>query len=315
MIAVTADPVHLPVLLEETLATFEAGLGAEPEGLVVDATVGAGGHASALLERFEGIELLGLDWDPESLREAAVRLERFGARATLDRSPFGDFEAALERLGGRRPIALLADLGVCSLHLDRPERGFSFQADGPLDMRMNPDASRTAAEIVNEWSEEQLANLFFEEGGERRSRRAAAAVVTARRRVPFQRTAALADVIEQALGPGGKTHPATRCFQALRRAVNDEGPELEAGLAGAERALLPNGLLCLITFHSGEDGVVKRYLRDARRAGVFAEMERGAVAPERSERRRNRRARSARLRSALRTEGPARGIQGSEARP
>ncbi|MEO0651007.1 MAG: 16S rRNA (cytosine(1402)-N(4))-methyltransferase RsmH [Planctomycetota bacterium] len=301
-----SEPVHVPVLLDEVVATFRAALGPASSGVYVDATIGAGGHAAVLLDEFAGLELLGFDWDPDSLAEAERNLARFGARVTLDRSPLAEVEAAVARHTDRRPLGLMADLGVCSLHLDRADRGFSFQADGPLDMRMRPDAETTAAEIVNHWSEQALADLFFEEGGERRSRRAAAAIVQARRRASFQRTLPLADVIENALGPGGKTHAATRCFQALRRAVNDEGPQLDAGLSAAERLLAPGGLLCLITFHSGEDGVVKRFLRDARRDGVFAELERGAVAPERSEQRRNRRARSARLRSALRTEQPAR---------
>lgn len=315
MILVAEPPVHLPVLLGETLAAFEAGLGSDPEGVYIDGTVGAGGHARALLERFPRLGVLGLDRDPDSLAEAQRNLEPFGSRVELARSRLSAIEHTARELGVDRPLAILADLGVCSLHLDRSERGFSFQLDGPLDMRMDPEGELTAAEIVNQWSEGALADLFFHEGGERRSRRAAAAVVEARRRVPFRRTLALADVLERALGPGGRTHAATRCFQALRRAVNAEGFELEALLAAAERLLPAGGLLAVITFHSGEDGVVKRFMRDARRAGVFAESERGAVAPERSESRGNPRARSARLRSALRTELPPRQLDLGEARP
>jgi 16S rRNA (cytosine(1402)-N(4))-methyltransferase len=229
-------PVHLPVLLAEVLAGVEQAFGPDASGLFVDGTVGAGGHAAALLERFPRLELLGFDWDPDSLALAAQRLAPFGARASLRRARLSELEAHLADLD-RAPRLLLVDLGVCSLHFDRPERGFSVLADGPLDMRMDPRQETTAAELVARLSEEQLAELIWREGGEPRSRRVAHAIVEARRRVPFLRTGALAQLIERTLGPGGKIHPATRTFQALRRAVNREDLELEA--AGHDQLPFP----------------------------------------------------------------------------
>jgi len=299
----TSGAVHVPVLLEPLLAAARQHLGRAPRGLVVDGTLGAGGHATALLNTFEEIELLGLDWDPDSLTHGRAALAPFGTRARTARSRLADLGAALTRECGpaARPIAIIADLGVCSLHFDRPERGFSLQADGPLDMRMDPDLPSTAADIVNEWEEEQLADLFFHQGGERRARRVAKALVTARKRAPFLRTLALADLVERELGPGGRVHAATRVFQALRIVVNGEEAQLTGFLAAAEACLAPGGLLAVITFHSGEDGVVKRRLEDAARRGAFHVLTKKPIAPTHAEERANPRARSARLRLALRT--------------
>jgi 16S rRNA (cytosine1402-N4)-methyltransferase len=203
-----------------------------------------------------------------------------------------------------RPRAMLFDLGVSSLQLDRAERGFSFAADGPLDMRMDPERERTAADIVNAWDEADLADLFFYEGGETRSRAVARAIVESRRRAPFLRTAALADQIAGALGSrsprAGKVHPATRCFQALRRAVNEEGDELLAGLDAAEEWLEDGGRLVVISFHSGEDRSVKHFLGAGARRGRWKPVTKKPLAPSREEGARNRRARSARLRAGER---------------
>jgi len=294
--------VHSPVLVLQAIAAIERGLGSEPSGWFVDATVGAGGHMAAIMDRFTGLTGVGFDWDPDSLVEARPNLVRFGDRVRLGSCAFADLADGLEELEIPPPVAVLADLGVCSLHFDRAERGFSVQRDGPLDMRMSPDMETTAADIVNSWHEERLADLFFNEGGERRSRRAAAAVVEARKRVPFQRTMALADTIERALGARGKTHPATRVFQALRREVNDEGGQLQAGMSAAEGCLAPGGVLSLITFHSGEDGAVKRYFAAAARAGRLELLGSKPVGPDRSEALANRRSRSARMRSARKAE-------------
>lgn len=299
MTAVADAPVHLPVLVEPVLESLDRHLGGGAQGWFADCTVGAGGHLSAVLERFEGLRGVGFDWDPDSLAEARANLARFGDRVRLERSSFADLESGLSAADVPAPVGLLADLGVCSLHFDRPERGFSFDKDGPLDMRMSPDVEQTAADIVNGWPEERLADAFFHEGGERRSRRAAAAIVEARRRVPFQRTMALAATVERALGPGGKTHPATRVFQALRRVVNDEGGQIERGLAAAQRALAPGGVLAIITFHSGEDGAVKRAFAAAARAGLLELPSNKPIEPSRAEALGNPRARSARMRVAI----------------
>ncbi len=296
-------PVHLPVLLAEVLAGVEQAFGPDASGLFVDGTGGAGGHASALLERFPHLELLGFDWDPDSLALAAARLAPFGARASLRQARLSELDGHLAELG-RAPRLLLVDLGVCSLHFDRPERGFSVMADGPLDMRMDPRQETNAAELVARLSEEQLAELIWREGGETRSRRVAHAIVEARRRAPFLRTGALAQLIERTLGPGGKIHPATRTFQALRRAVNREDLELEALLACAERRLAPGGLLATISFHSLEDGAIKRFLRQASQRGSFEPLIKEPLAPGRIELLQNPRSRTARLRLWRRLPGP-----------
>lgn len=306
--------MHRPVLVREVLDTFERVLGRDVVGTFVDGTLGAGGHARAVLERFPGLSLLGCDWDPDSLALARENLAPLGERVELVRAAFGDIAETLgqtvgetlgqtvgETLAARpAPVAILADVGVCSLHFDRAERGFSVQTDGPLDMRMDPDLERTAADVVNRWSEEDLANLFFREGGEHKSRRAAAAIVEARRRVPFKRTGALAQLLERVLGGGGRIHPATRVFQALRRAVNGEGDQLARFLAGAPDALAPGGVLAVITFHSGEDGEVKRAFGERVATAEFELATDGAVEPSSTEVHVNPRARSARLRALRR---------------
>jgi 16S rRNA (cytosine1402-N4)-methyltransferase len=299
------DSVHVPVLGGEVLEAFGHQQGGEGGGLVVDATVGAGGHASILLGRFGGMELLGLDQDPEILELARTRLAPFGSRARLEQGRFSDLTGLVRRLHLPSPVAVLMDLGASSLQLDQAERGFSFSHDGPLDMRMDPSRDRTAEAIVNGWDEEDLADLFFYEGGERKARVIAKAMVEARRRAPFRRTGDLAELVERAVGGrSGRIHPATRTFQALRRALNEEGEELRAGLKGAECLLADGGLLVVISFHSGEDGEVKRFLQEGTRAGRWKLVTRKPVRPGRAEERANPRARSARLRAALRTRCP-----------
>jgi 16S rRNA (cytosine1402-N4)-methyltransferase len=294
----SAPDVHAPVLVEPVIDAFTRALGPKPEGFYVDGTIGAGGHAARLLEHFPKLTVVGCDWDPDSLLEAERTLAPFAGRFELVRARLSELAETCAERGA--PLAVLADLGVCSLHLDRAERGFSFMSDGPLDMRMDPSAELTAADVVNRTSENDLADLLFHEGGERKSRRVAAAIVAARQRLPFKRTAALAGVISEALGgQRGKTHPATRSFQALRRAVNGEGRELDALLDDAHALLAPGGgALVVITFHSGEDGVVKRAFGRGRRAERWELLTDGAVEPSRYEVRTNPRARSARLRAA-----------------
>ncbi len=301
-----AEGVHRPVLLAEVLAAVARVLGERPEGRFVDGTVGAGGHARALLERFPDLELFASDQDPDSLGLARERLAPFAERVHLHQARLSELDGWLAAAGEPAPVGLLVDLGVCSLHLDRADRGFSFQADGPLDMRMDPRLESTAADIVARWSEAELADLFFQQGGERRARRVAAALVEARRRAPFLRTGALADLVERVLGPGGRVHAATRVFQALRIAVNREDQELEQLLATAERRLAPGGLLLAISFHSGEDGRIKRFLAAGARAGTWLPEAGSPEEPSRAEVRANPRARSARLRVARRTETPPR---------
>ncbi|WP_419190359.1 16S rRNA (cytosine(1402)-N(4))-methyltransferase RsmH [Saltatorellus ferox] len=310
-------PVHVPVLAEEVARLLGGGRSEESlDGLLVDCTLGAGGHSNLLLGRFPCLRLLGIDQDPEILSIARGRLEPFHDRVRIEHARMSEVTDILQSLD-ETPIAFLMDVGASSLQLDRPERGFSFTWDGPLDMRMDPRRERTAADIVNHWDESDLADLFFHEGGERGARKVARAIVQARRRTPFKRTRALSETVAISLGkpvrspradapqhrPGGKKpsiHPATRVFQALRRAVNEEAEELEAGLLAAEETLSADGRLLAISFHSGEDGVVKRFLADGAQAGKWAIETRRPVEATHEEVRSNPRSRSAKLRVARR---------------
>ena len=246
----------MPVLLREVLD----GLAVRPGGWYADGTLGLGGHAEAILDASapDG-RLLGIDQDPDARALAADRLARFGERARIV-SGNSRAIAAICRENGFAPVdGVLLDLGVSSLQLGPAGRGFSFQHEAPLDMRMDPSGSLTAAAIVNEWPEEEIAHLLWEYGEERRSRRIARAVVRAR---PHRTTAGLASVVARAAGGGDRIHPATRTFQALRIAVNDELDALREALVGAVEVLRsPGGRLAVISFHSGEDRIVKEFIR------------------------------------------------------
>ncbi len=321
----TSDgPVHVPVLAEEVARLLGGGRSEQTlDGLLVDCTLGAGGHSNLLLGRFPRLSLLGIDQDPEILSVARERLEPFHDRVQIEHARMSELTDLIASLD-EAPIAVLMDVGASSLQLDRPERGFSFAWDGPLDMRMDPRRERTAADIVNMWDEGDLADLFFHEGGERGARKVARAIVQARRRTPFKRTRALSETIAISLGKpvrsprldagpkkGGKKgaiHPATRVFQALRRAVNEEAEELEAGLQAAEDVLAHDGRLLAISFHSGEDGVVKRFLLDGANpdgpgAARWDIETRRPVEATPAEVRSNPRSRSAKLRVARRLRG------------
>ena len=293
--------VHIPVLPDEVVAAIAGERPEDLDGWIVDGTCGAGGHTRSLLEAAPLVRVLALDQDPEALDLARENLAGYGDRVRLRRARLSELARTIrkERIG--RPLGVLFDLGVCSLHLDRPERGFSFLADGPLDMRMDPARPRTAADIVNGWDESDLADLFYFEGGESRARRIARAIVEARRRAPFLRTAGLAEVVSRSIGrAGGRIHPATRTFQALRRAVNEEGDELLGGLAAADHWLADGGRLAVISFHSGEDRAVKHFLQRGGREGRWDILTRKPLTASSAEVRDNRRARSARLRAAAR---------------
>jgi len=266
----------------------------------VDGTLGAGGHSALLLKAMPGIHVFGVDQDPEILDLARQNLQPFGDRVRISRSRLSNLARLARKLRCDRPVGWLMDVGASSLQLDRPSRGFSFQKDGPLDMRMDPRRKVTAADIINDWGEEALADLFFREGDEHRSRHIASAIVRARTRVPFKRTGALAELVAETLGGGARIHPATKVFQALRREVNQEGAELLAGLQTAEDLLEEGGVLAVIAFHSGEDQVVKRFLAEGAQAGRWELCSKKPIAPTHHEVRRNARARSARLRGAIR---------------
>jgi 16S rRNA (cytosine1402-N4)-methyltransferase len=301
---------HISVMLPEVLEALAAG----PGDTMVDGTFGAGGYSSALLDT--GATVVAFDRDP-SARRFAGPLEQGGRfRLVEDR-----FSAMATVLGDASVEGVTLDLGVSSMQLDEADRGFSFMRDGPLDMRMGADGP-TAADLVNTLEKEELARIFFVYGEERESRRVASFILRRRAETPFTRTLDLAEVIERSLGGrrGAKTHPATKSFQALRIAVNEELAELEAGLLAAERILKPGGRLAVVTFHSLEDRIVKAFLseragrtpggsrhappRQAGAAPSFKLQFNGARQATDAESAVNPRSRSAKLRAATRTEAP-----------
>jgi len=286
---------HTSVLLEETMGL----LAVRPGGLYVDGTLGLGGHAAEILRRSapEG-RVIGFDRDQEALGRAREALAPFAPRV---RFVHADFREAPAVLGGEEADGILLDLGVSSLQLDRPERGFSFRHDGPLDMRLDQGEGPTAADLVNRLPEDELANLIYRFGEERASRRIARAVVAARRRKHLSTTGELADVVRGA-ARGGRPglDPATRTFQALRIAVNGELDGLERALESLAACLAPGGRLAVIAFHSLEDRPVKQTLRSLGAREGFALVTKKAVRPGVEEVRRNPRARSARLRALAR---------------
>jgi 16S rRNA (cytosine1402-N4)-methyltransferase len=292
---------HQPVLLAEVVEALRPRDGA----VLVDCTVGGGGHSAALL-RAANCRVIGIDRDPSALSAARASLAQFGDRATLVHARFSELGAVLDRLGLGSVDGILADLGVSSHQLDVAERGFSFRGAGPIDMRMDPTAPTSAADLVNTASEEDLARWIADYGEERHARRVAKRIVAGR---PWSDTRALAEAIAQVVGRAGAIHPATRTFQGLRIAVNDELGEVERLLPVAVERLAPGGRLAVISFHSLEDRIVKQYLqlqsgRTAPRdpygnpTGPLRLRLLPPVIPQESDP--NPRARSARLRSAER---------------
>jgi len=275
---------HQPVMVDDVIR-FLGG-----RGTVIDMTLGAGGHAEALLE--SGVErLIGVDRDPEAVEIATERLARFGARFSAVVTRFSQVPAE------NRVDGVLYDLGVSSMQLDRPERGFSYRAGGPLDMRMGPEGG-SAMDLVNSAGEEELARVIFEYGEERRSRQVAAAIVRARSRSPIATTDELARIVAGAVGGRrGGPHPARRTFQALRIAVNRELEELTASLPRAAGILAPGGRVVVIAYHSLEDRIVKRYMLGEPKLQVLTKK---PLRPSAAEAGRNPRSRSARLRAAER---------------
>lgn len=254
-----SDSYHVPVLLHETLD----GLDVKPGSVTIDGTVGGGGHSAAILARSapDG-RVLGLDADPAAIERVAERFPEVirNHRLVLVHANFARMESVARVHGFTSVDAILLDLGASSFQFDQPERGFSFQEDGPLDMRMNPHQNLTAAVIVNEWSETEIADTLYELGDERKSRRIARRIVAQR---PIRSTRELAQIVEAAVGGrrGMRIHPATRTFQALRIAVNEELESLEATLPQCLDLLRPGGRLAVIAFHSLEDRIVKRWLQ------------------------------------------------------
>jgi 16S rRNA (cytosine1402-N4)-methyltransferase len=288
---------HVPVLLKEAIDFLNVRRG----GTYIDATVGLGGHSYEIAKRLGAPgHLIGLDKDPAALKEAAVRLRAEREQADWPRVELrhGSF-ASLAGVQGLRTDGLLADLGVSSLQLGDPARGFSFQAEGPLEMRMNPHSGLTAEQVVNQFDERELADLIYEFGEERRSRRIARAIVRSR---PIRTTVQLADVVSAAARPMNQAerriHPATRTFQALRIFVNHELDDLRALLEAAPQLLKPAGRVVVISFHSLEDRIVKDAFREGVKQGHYRLLTKKPVTAGEEEIDRNPRSRSAKLRAA-----------------
>ncbi|GJE77036.1 MULTISPECIES: 16S rRNA (cytosine(1402)-N(4))-methyltransferase RsmH [Methylorubrum] len=306
---------HVPVLLAEVLASLDLSRA----GLAVDGTFGAGGYTRALLDAQPDLRVVAIDRDPTAIAAGGDLVRTSAGRLRLVSGRFGDMDALLAGIGEAQADWVVLDIGVSSMQLDQAERGFSFRQDGPLDMRMGGDGP-SAADLVNEADETTLADILYHFGEERRSRAVARAILETRRRGRIETTAQLADLVASVVRPepGSPIHPATRAFQGLRIAVNDELGELVRGLHAAERLLKPGGRLGVVTFHSLEDRIVKQFFsaRSGRAAqgsrhmpGVeaptpksFRLVTKGPVLPTEAETEGNPRARSAKLRAAERTE-------------
>ena len=309
---------HVPVMLNEVVAALAPRDGAT----YVDATFGAGGYSKALLEA-ANCTVWGIDCDPLAVEFETRLAERYPGRLTVLTGRYGDMAELLAGVDVSQIDGMALDLGVSSMQLDDPARGFSFRVDGPLDMRMG-EGGRTAADVVNEMAERELADIIYRYGEERASRRIAKAIVELRRQTSITRTGQLAELIRSVVSRSkGGIDPATRTFQALRIYVNAELDELEKGLRAAELLLAPGGRLAVVSFHSLEDRTVKEFLRaragaqtltsrhlpaleTANAKSTFRLLGRGVVKPGNAETSNNQRARSARLRAAERTAEPAR---------
>jgi 16S rRNA (cytosine1402-N4)-methyltransferase len=298
---------HAPVLFDEIIHALDPRDG----GRYVDGTVGAGGHARGILEACgPGGVLLGMDVDPQALALARETLAPYGERLALMQASYDHILDAIRDRGWQTVDGIVLDLGVSSMQLDTADRGFSFQTEAPLDMRFNPDGGMTAAELINTAQETELADILYRFGEERQARRIARLMVEAR---PIRTTTQLADVVSRAVRGRQHLHPATRTFQALRIVVNDELAHLERALPRALQALRSGGRLAVISFHSLEDRIVKRFMREesqdrtnppymqqyeVERKAILRELNRKPVVASADEVRRNPRARSARLRVA-----------------
>ncbi|MCR5174123.1 MAG: 16S rRNA (cytosine(1402)-N(4))-methyltransferase RsmH [Oscillospiraceae bacterium] len=305
---------HVPVMLRECIE----GLAIRPDGVYLDGTLGRGGHSEAIARRLTEGRLIGIDRDPQAIREAGARLAPFGDRVTLVHGRFSELKRILGELGIAAVDGMLFDLGVSSPQLDDAARGFSYRTDAPLDMRMDPGAGLTAFQVVNEWPADRLKKILYEYGEERYAPAVAAAICRSRKDAPIQTTLQLADIVRRALPPQAlreKQHPAKRTFQAIRIAVNDELTEVAEMMDAAPDLLNEGGRLCVISFHSLEDRIVKNAIA-SREKGCTCPREfpvcvcgfkqtlrsvtRKPIQPTEEETEANPRARSARLRIAQR---------------
>jgi 16S rRNA (cytosine1402-N4)-methyltransferase len=284
---------HTPVLVEEVLQWLEI----KPDGIYVDATLGAGGHSAAIAQRLVSGKLISLDQDERALELARENLKPWKDRVTLVKSAFSRIAEVVQELGIPKVDGVLADLGVSSMQLDQSARGFSFREAGPLDMRMDAEGELTADEIVNQWSEKEIADLLYREADEHDSRRIAKAIVRAR---PLRDTAHLATTVAGARKQWGRQrlHPATKTFLALRIAVNREMEELGQFLSRTPATINPGGRWVVLSYHSREDRLVKHAFQEGERAGTLRVLTRHVIQPSEAEQANNPRSRSAKLRCA-----------------
>ena len=284
---------HTPVLMEEVLQWLQI----KPDGIYVDATLGAGGHSAAIAQRLTSGRLISLDQDERALELARENLMPWKDRVTLVKSPFSRIAEVAQELGILRVDGVLADLGVSSMQLDQAARGFSFREAGPLDMRMDAATDLTADEIVNRWSEKEIADLLYREADEHDSRRIAKAIVRAR---PLRDTAHLATTVAGARKQWGRQrlHPATKTFLALRIAVNREMEELGQFLSRTPATITPGGRWVVLSYHSREDRLVKHAFQEGQRDGTLRVLTRHVIPPGEKELQNNPRSRSAKLRCA-----------------
>jgi 16S rRNA (cytosine1402-N4)-methyltransferase len=319
------EHVHVPVMLDRVVALLAPALAADPvqsgpggtHSVVVDATLGLGGHAEEILRRFADVQLIGVDRDPHALAASTDRLAPYGDRLTLVHAVYDELPAVLDRMGLRRVQGVLFDLGVSSLQLDDEGRGFSYRRDVPLDMRMDPSSSLTAADVLNSYPADDLARVLREYGEERFARRIATAVVRQRARAPFTSSARLVELVRDAIPAAARRtggNPAKRTFQALRIEVNGELDSLARALPAAIAALAVGGRIVVLSYHSLEDRLVKRIFAAGASSDVPADLPvvppgrepqlrlltRGAETPDPSEIAANPRAASVRLRAAAR---------------
>jgi len=292
---VSVNAPHTPVLLEEVLEWLRI----RPDGIYVDATLGAAGHSEAIAARLDSGRLISLDQDALALQIGQERLAKFGSKVNCVLSPFSRIAEVVHELGIPKVDGVLADLGVSSMQLDRPERGFSFREAGPLDMRMSDAEELTADEIVNRWPEKDLADLLYRGADEHDSRRIAMAILRAR---PIRDTAHLATVVAGARKQWGrqKLHPATKTFLALRIAVNRELEALGQFLFRTPATMNSGARFVLLTYHSGEDRMVKEAFKEGERQGTLKILTKHVIRPSEEEERANPRSRSAKLRCAER---------------
>ena len=286
---------HTPVLLDEVLEWLRI----RPDGIYVDATLGAAGHSEAIAAKLDSGRLISLDQDVQALQIGQERLQKFGSKVNCVLSPFSRIAEVVHELGIPKVDGVLADLGVSSMQLDRPERGFSFREAGPLDMRMSDAEELTADEIVNRWPEKELADLLYRGADEHDSRRIARAIMRAR---PIRDTAHLAKVVAGARKQWGrqKLHPATKTFLALRIAVNRELEALGQFLFRTPATMNSGARFVLLTYHSGEDRMVKEAFKEGERQGTLKILTKHVIRPSEEEERANPRSRSAKLRCAER---------------